>query len=157
MGDRFATSIHIGGFIPDLQALAEALAEEFGGPEEDWEQQVRLAESRHTHIEIHEDEQLGGEFENLEGFLREKKISYFRHHGGLYEYDAGFVAFNDEQDIWGYSSSGDAAAVRVDLAEIMEKAAEMHDIAAFREWAKSLEPKKLPPITLSKPGKGDRK
>jgi hypothetical protein len=109
MADTMAAEIHIGGKVRRsvAQALCKTITESGaslewgGGPcHPNTQDDLLLARSAKTGeplvVKLYDDQARGGEFEELETFLREHGIPYRRWSEGKYECDAEAAAFHPQ-------------------------------------------------------------
>ena len=106
MADRFATQISIGGkvkrtLVPALiEAInAEQLQRDWGSdlPEIQNEEELLSHKNEKGVLWFCYDERAWGRFEDLEEFLRKRRIPYDRRHEPRYEYDGELALFRPEK------------------------------------------------------------
>ena len=100
MSDRMPAEIRLGGTIKraDVQALCSEIEESGVGVE--WGENFSptdgtelFAAAKNGELRLVDDEARGGEFDDLEKFLKEKKIPFDRFTDGKYEYDCEAVHY----------------------------------------------------------------
>lgn len=160
MSERMPAEIQIGGAVPAsvVPALIEHISAE--NPFVSWEEVLFEAttgeellalakcDGRPGTLRLIDYEAVGGQFDDLEGFLVGDGIAFDRHCAAKYEYDAQLVQFRPGMDgpyVWLANQNGQPHVALTDLVAVREALKTGKTEGALRALQEALGPE-IPPL-----------